>query len=297
MDLSKIKEKLAGLKSGSENSKWIWKPKPGINNIRIVPYIHRIDDPFLEVHFYYKMAKKTLVSPVSYGGADPIQDFVDQLKSTGETEDWKLGNTLQAKMRTFVPVLVRGKEDEGVKFWGFAKTVYQELLSAMDDPACGDITDLKNGRDLKVEYTKGEGGAYDKTTCVVAFSQTPATKSAEVVKSLKEMPKIEEIFAPASIDELNAALKRFVENSDEADETEEGETSTETETADADLDLDLDVLSDLPFDQPAAKAEPKSKAAAKTEPKVKAAPKTAAKNDLVASSKEDVDDAFDDLFK
>ena len=26
-------------------------------------------------------------------------------------------------MRTFAPVVVRGKESEGVKFWGFGKTV------------------------------------------------------------------------------------------------------------------------------------------------------------------------------
>ena len=31
-------------------------------------------------------------------------------------------------MRTYVYVLVRGEESEGIKFWGFGKTVYQELL-------------------------------------------------------------------------------------------------------------------------------------------------------------------------
>ena len=35
---------------------------------------------------------------------------------------------MEPKMRTYVPVLVRGKESEGVKFWGFGKLVYQELL-------------------------------------------------------------------------------------------------------------------------------------------------------------------------
>ena len=35
-------------------------------------------------------------------------------------------------------MVVRGEEKQGVKFWGFGKTVYQELLSIMD-PDYGDI--------------------------------------------------------------------------------------------------------------------------------------------------------------
>ena len=35
---------------------------------------------------------------------------------------------MEPKLRTFVPVVVRGEEGEGVRFWGFGKTVYQEIL-------------------------------------------------------------------------------------------------------------------------------------------------------------------------
>jgi len=45
-------------------------------------------------------------------------------------------------MRTFAPVIVRGEESQGVKFWGFGKTVYQELLSIIADPDYGDITEI-----------------------------------------------------------------------------------------------------------------------------------------------------------
>ena len=37
-------------------------------------------------------------------------------------------------MRTYVPVLVRGAEGEGVKLWGFGKQVYTELLGFITDP-------------------------------------------------------------------------------------------------------------------------------------------------------------------
>ena len=55
-------------------------------------------------------------------------------------------------MRTFIPVVVRVRERHGVRFWGFGKTVYQELLSIIFDPDYGDITDPVNGRDVVVEF-------------------------------------------------------------------------------------------------------------------------------------------------
>ena len=84
---------------------------------------------------------KTHLSPVSFGRPDPINEFAGKLKSTGEKDEWIQGKRLEPKMRTFAPVLVRGKEQEGVKFWGFGKTVYQELLGFIADPDYGDISD------------------------------------------------------------------------------------------------------------------------------------------------------------
>ena len=48
-------------------------------------------------------------------------------------------------------MIVRGEENEGVKYWGFGKTVYQELLSIID-PDYGDISDPVSGRDVVVEF-------------------------------------------------------------------------------------------------------------------------------------------------
>ena len=73
-------------------------------------------------------------------------------KFLSDWDRWIQGKRLEPKMRTFVPVVVRGREDEGVKFWGFGKTVYQELLSVISDPDYGDITDPLNGRDVNVEF-------------------------------------------------------------------------------------------------------------------------------------------------
>ena len=61
----------------------------------------------------------------------------------------------RTKLRTFVPVVVRGEEGEGVRFWGFGKTVYQEILGYIG-PDYGDITDPTSGRDLTIEYKSEE---------------------------------------------------------------------------------------------------------------------------------------------
>ena len=60
------------------------------------------------------------------------------LKGSGSKEDYQLSRKLEAKMRTFAPVVVRGEESQGVKFWGFGKTVYAifESLAKMPFLEC-----------------------------------------------------------------------------------------------------------------------------------------------------------------
>ena len=96
----------------------------------------------------------------------------------GDKEDWKAAKQMEPKLRTFVPILVRGQEGEGVKFWGFGKTVYQELLGVIADPDYGDITDATTGRDIMIErQTPAEAGnQYCKTTVRVKPNQTAITE-------------------------------------------------------------------------------------------------------------------------
>ena len=151
MDINAIKNRLTQLESTSTTTKQFWKPQPGKQVVRIVPYKFNKDNPFQELFFHYQFENKTMVSPVTYGRPDPINEFSTKLKSTGVKDDWIQGKRLEPKMRTYAPVIVRGQESEGVKFWGFGKTVYQELLSIIADPDYGDITDPINGRDITVE--------------------------------------------------------------------------------------------------------------------------------------------------
>ena len=227
MDINAIKKRLSQLKDTNTRTSNLWKPEPGTQQVRIVPYKFNKDNPFIELYFHYDIAKRSYLSPISFGRPDPIEEFATKLKQTGNKDDWRLGRKLDAKMRTFLPVIVRGKESEGVKFWGFGKTVYQELLSFIADPDYGDITDPTNGRDIAVEFKTAEetGANFPSTSIRVKPNQTPITEDAEQLKSMIEnQTNITEIYTEQSYDELKEVLNNYLNPTDE--DTTTGTTDT-----------------------------------------------------------------------
>ena len=233
MDINAIKSKLATLQSTSNTKDNFWKPEPGKQVVRIVPYKHNKDNPFIELFFHYSLGNnKTYMSPASFGRPDPVAEFADKLKSTGNKDEWIQGKRLEPKMRTFAPVVVRGKESEGVKFWGFGKTVYQELLSVIADPDYGDITDATGGRDIMIErQTPAEAGnQYGKTTVRVKPNQTPITEDKEVLEGvLTNQSDLTELYTEPTYDELKEALQNYLNPSDD-DSTETTTTATSNGT-------------------------------------------------------------------
>lgn len=236
IDLDAIRKKLGDLQSQTTRTSSLWKPSPGKNQVRIVPYQHDTDNPFLELFFHYDLGKRNYLSPVTHGESDPVVEFAEKLKSTGNSDDWKLSKKLEPKMRVYVPVIVRGEEGEGVKFWGFGKQVYAELLGFISDPDYGDITGLKDGRDIVVEFTPSEGaGTYPKTAIRVKPNQTPATEDKALAdKIVSGQQEIFSIFKKVSYDELKGALENWLspdgESEDVGDLPWENKTTTNTST-------------------------------------------------------------------
>ena len=128
IDLDAIRKKLNNLQATTNRTSSLWKPEPGKQQIRIVPYQHDKDNPFLEMYFHYNLGQKNYLSPVTFGKADPVVEFAEQLKATGNKDDWQMARKLDPTLRTYVPVIVRGQESEGVKLWGFGKTYKQEEI-------------------------------------------------------------------------------------------------------------------------------------------------------------------------
>ena len=271
INIDAIRGRLNKLQNTQKKSDSLWKPTPGKTQVRIVPYKFDKDNPFIELYFHYNINNKTYLSPQSFGRPDPIVEFADKLKRMGDKEDWKAAKAMEPKLRTFVPVVVRGEEGEGVRFWGFGKTVYQEILGYIADPDYGDITDPTGGRDLTIEYKSAEeaGTSYPTTTIRVKPSETAVSEDATRATSfLENQTEITDLYSELSYDELKSVLEGWL------NPTAEGEQGSASQ----------EVLS--------TRSKPAAQAEVKTTAPVAAAPTTAES----AKKTDDVAAAFDDLF-
>ena len=234
MDLNAIKKRLNQLQTTNNRTSSLWKPQPGKTQIRIVPYAFNKDNPFIELFFHYNLNNRSYLSPTTFGRPDPIEEFAQKLKGSGSKEDYQLARKLEAKMRTFAPVLVRGEEKQGVKFWGFGKTVYQELLSVIADPDYGDITDPVNGRDVVVEFISAEesGASFPKTNIRVKPNQTAISDEPDVLELVKTQQDIKEIYQELSYEDLTEVLNEWLNPSDDTSDSSDESTEKTVSTTD-----------------------------------------------------------------
>ena len=224
INLDAIKGRLNKLQNTQRKTIELWKPTPGKHQVRLVPYKFNNENPFIELYFHYNINNKTYLSPMSFGRPDPIVEFSDKLKRMGDKEDWKAAKKMEPKLRTFVPVLVRGEEGEGVRFWGFGKTVYQEILGYIADPDYGDITDPKTGRDVVVEVQSAEdaGTSYPVTTIRVKPKETPLADTPEdTQRFLTTQVEITDLYSELTYAELQSVLEGWLNPSGAAEEIEE----------------------------------------------------------------------------
>ena len=280
MDISLALKRFSSLQNNTKKSDSIFKPANGKSQVRIVPYKFNKDIPFIELYFHYNINNKTYLSPMSFGRPDPIVEFAEKLKRTGDTDDWKAGKKMEPKLRTFVPVIVRGKESEGVKFWGFGKTVYQDILGYIADPDYGDITDPNTGRDIVLEVMSAEesNASYPTTTIRVKPAVSKLADSPETIQQLLDGQKeITELYSELSYAELKSVLENWLNpsaavNDEIVEELEAPKPKAVVATPkQSEVSIDLGGTSDISGDLPWEKEE---------------APK----------QKDDVASAFDDLF-
>jgi hypothetical protein len=230
INLDAIRGRLNKLQNTTAKTVEQWKPAPGKHQIRLVPYKFNKENPFIELLFHYGINNKTYLSPQSFGRPDPIVEFAEKLKRMGDREDWKSARKMEPKLRTFVPVLVRGEESEGIRFWGFGKTVYQEILGYIADPDYGDITDAHEGRDIVVEVVSAEdsGTSYPVTTIRVKPKETPMADTKEAIdKFLNEQKNITELYSELSYAELKGVLESWLNPSAGGDDEVVEAVSTE----------------------------------------------------------------------
>ena len=202
--------------------KYIWKPEPGEQIIRIVPLKDTPDFPFVELKWHYDFNgdKRNYLSPSSINKPDPIVELANKLEKNPEKNKatWLKGRKMQPKTRTYVPIIVRGREEEGVKFWGFGVQVYEKITNDMTE--YDDITDFSNGNDIKIIFKTAEevGKDYPETSVTIKPRSCPVIpadhpKFKEIIELItKKQPNIFDIYTPASYDDLAAALELKLES-------------------------------------------------------------------------------------
>lgn len=226
MELDKIKAKLEALKakekSGGGNKEFdnvLWSPKEtGKYQIRILPNKFQSEYPYVELNLYYNNFGKTYCSPSSFDRPDPVVDYCNALLDPTKKipkDEWMTINNIKKKLlptqRIFAPILVRGKEGEGVKVWGFSQKVYMQLLEISADEEYGNIEDLERGTDLTIDFVKDENDArQNKLNILPKRNSTVVSDDPDVIEKIKNMIDISKIFPEPTYDELKDLLKKYL---------------------------------------------------------------------------------------
>ena len=213
MDL--MRKKLAALRGeGNKDSNSPWfKPDEGDTDIRIMPT--NDGDPLKEMFFHYNVGdhKGGIMCPKrNFGDECPICEFASKLWREGvdnnDDESKKLAKSLFVRTRYFSPVVVRGREDEGVKVYGYGKQAYELLLGYILDPEYGDVTDALEGTDITLTYTKpNKPGAYPQTSLKMRRHTSTLLEDTEAIPALLDgIPDFDGLFDRLTPQQVDAIL-------------------------------------------------------------------------------------------
>ncbi len=234
INLEAMRAKLNASKNGTSTNKkndFKWRPSEGDQSIRVLPT--QDGDPFKEFHFHYNVGRNPgIYCPKKNDGDDcAICEFASKLWRDGvENDDGQLkqeAKKLFVRKRFYSPILVRGKETEGVKIWSYGKTAYETLLGYVLDPDYGDVTDPETGTDIVLNYhVPGTPGSFPKTTLKPRRRPSVLCDDAvaDCAELLSSIPEIETLFDKKNADDVQALLDGYL-SSDSSSESRSRETS------------------------------------------------------------------------
>jgi len=209
----------------------LWfKPQEEATVLRVLPNPNMSEDlPFFEVYFHYDIAgERSIVCPKQVDGSPcPVCELADDFRArSGKGRDdpnWQIFTQIQAKPRVYTPVLIRGREEEGAKLWGFPGSILQYFTETILDEDYGDFTHPVTGRDVTVKLlkpgTNGNPGKYPRPAAKVKPAQTPIFKDKEQIKELlASIPNYFDmdppLFEVKSHDELVTIVRRYAAEQD-----------------------------------------------------------------------------------
>ena len=212
---------------GNQQNDALVKLDEGEHQIRIAPYKHDLDMPFRELWFHFKIGGRTFLCPNKMKGEpDPICDFAttcwNEYTKTNDESYKEMFKTMAPTLRVYVPIVVRGQEDKGIRWWSISpRTTYKEVLNHVRSGLRQnvDITDATEGLDLMVTVEPGFNGWLMPTTITTALKPTPlAGTKAEIEKIIDSVTEVETLFEYSPVEEMKIALDKHINpNADDSD--------------------------------------------------------------------------------
>lgn len=143
------------LKEVTYNPKMGTVPDDG-QEIRIVPPL--IGKAHQKIDFHWNVgSSKMIVCPAQFGRPCPVCEHLHSVNtnpSSTETQKEQAKRQL-ARTRYFLPVVLRGKEHEGAKWWGFPKSVLNVIAGFIKSKYYSEIADVYQGNDINLTFPKG----------------------------------------------------------------------------------------------------------------------------------------------
>lgn len=241
MDIKALKERLASLnRGGNKGDDSIWKPKDE-HDVRLIQYKHGADS-FVPVYFHNEVGDvRQVVCPFKNFGKDcVICEFATKIgawkdesgKDKPEMErkaDFEIFKKIQAKARIYVPMVERGQESKGTKFWGLTENQASQILEICTEgdrlAAVGlqpddtvnalNVCFAENAFDLHVSFKKPNEKGNKKTFTVIEIkgklAPTTLAKDPAIVKDLLQNQKlVGEMFPELPSAEVERIFKRYV---------------------------------------------------------------------------------------
>ena len=150
-------------------------------------------------------------------------------------------------MRIFAPIVVRGEEEKGVRWWGFSRTTYQALLDVVLDPEYGDITDTEKGTDIRIDYGKKQGQSFPTTDVRPMRRTSKLADSEDQVNTLLEsLPPANDVFDRTTYEQAEKVLNETLgDDSPTTDKTETTRYSNDNTSATSTSTKAVESVSDI----------------------------------------------------
>jgi len=172
-----VAEKAKGNSMSEFKDNHIFSLGEGVKKVRVVPNLLSEDFlPCIELRVHWNLPDGACLSSTMFDEPDPIDSFISSIWKENEELARAYSNAIGSKSEFYFPVLLRGKESEGVKLMKVNKTTKDLIETQFMSEEYIDIDDVVNGRDLKFTGTKKSKNGFDfaEQSLIVSPKVTPA---------------------------------------------------------------------------------------------------------------------------